>query len=141
MVRYAPALLCDATIQQLLPHLDALSIEKVEQSDAGLRLWANVRARTATCLSCGTAPGRVHGRHCRELADVPIAGVAAKICLQVRRFICGNAACTVRTFVEQVDGVTRRRLRSTDRVRKSLTSIGLAARTWPKLSSHSRCGR
>jgi hypothetical protein len=32
----------------------------------------------------------------------------------------------VRTFVEQVDGVTRRRLRSTDGLRRTLTAIGLA---------------
>ncbi|PRY21694.1 hypothetical protein CLV70_119116 [Pseudosporangium ferrugineum] len=46
----------------------------------------------------------VRAPNSRELTDVPIAGVAAKICLQVRRFICGNAACAVRTFVEQIDG-------------------------------------
>lgn len=32
----------------------------------------------------------------------------------------------MRTFVEQVDGLTRRRLRSTDGLRRTLTSIGLA---------------
>ncbi|GAA0587724.1 ISL3-like element IS469 family transposase [Paractinoplanes ferrugineus] len=52
--------------------------------------------------------------------------MATKIQLHVRRFICGNAACAVRTFVEQVDGVTRRRVRSTDGLRRTLTAIGLA---------------
>jgi transposase len=80
----------------------------------------------AICRSCGTASDRVHGRYSRELKDVAIAGVATKIWLHVRRFICGNAACAVRTFVEQVDGVTRRRLRSTDGLRRTLTAIGLA---------------
>lgn len=106
--------MCDATVQQLLPHLGALNIEKVERSDTSLRLRASVRAASATCLSCGTASERVHGRYWRELADVPIAGVAARIWLRVRRFVCGNASCAVRTFAEQVDGLTRRRLRSTD---------------------------
>lgn len=80
----------------------------------------------AVCRSCGTASDRVHGRYSRELSDVPIAGVATKILLRVRRFICGNAACTVRTFAEQVDGVTHRRVRSTDGLRRTLTAIGLA---------------
>ena len=44
----------------------------------------------------------------------------------MRRFLCGNTACTVRTFAEQVDGLTRRRLRSTDRLRGTLTAVGLA---------------
>lgn len=80
----------------------------------------------ATCRSCGTTSDRVHGRYSRELTDVPIAGVVTKIRLVVRRFLCGNAACAVRTFVEQVDGVTRRRVRSTDGLRRRLTAIGLA---------------
>ncbi|KUL25822.1 hypothetical protein ADL15_39635 [Actinoplanes awajinensis subsp. mycoplanecinus] len=45
---------------------------------------------------------------------------------RVRRFICGNTTCGARTFVEHVDGLTRRRLRSTDGLRQTLTSIGLA---------------
>jgi transposase len=109
-----------------LPHLGARNIEKVERLDTGLRLWASVRASSSTCLSCGTASERVHGRYCRELADVPIAGVAARIVLRVRRFVCGNAGCAVRTFVEQVDGLTRRRLRGTDGLRQTFTLIGLA---------------
>jgi transposase len=56
---------------------------------------------------------------------VPIAGVATKIRLQVHRFVCGNVGCRVRTFVEQIDGVTRRQLRSTDGLRQTLTSVGL----------------
>ncbi|WP_203745778.1 transposase [Actinoplanes cyaneus] len=68
----------------------------------------------------------MHGRYSRELRDVPIAGVATRIQLQVRRFICGNAACIPRTFVEQVDGVTCRRVRSTDGLRRTLTAIALA---------------
>ena len=99
---------------------------KVEQSDAGLRLWASVRALSVGCPSCGMASERVHGRYSREVADVPIAGVATRIWLQVRRLICGNADCAVRTFAEQIDGLTRRRLRSTDGLRRTFTQVGLA---------------
>jgi transposase len=72
------------------------------------------------------ASERVHGRYCRELADVPVAGMRVRIWLEVRRFVCGSAGCAVRTFVEQVDGLTRRRLRSTDGLRQAFTQIGLA---------------
>lgn len=91
-----------------------------------MRLWASVRASSATCLSSGSATKRVHGRYWRELADVPVAGTAVRIWLRVRRFVCGNAGCAVRTFAEQVDGLTRRRLRSTHGLRKTFTRIGLA---------------
>jgi zinc-finger of transposase IS204/IS1001/IS1096/IS1165 len=109
----------------LLPHLDALSIERIEHSGDALWMSASVRARTATCRFCGIASGRVYGRYSRELRDVSVAGATAKIRLQVRRFICVNAACTVRTFVEQVDGVTRRRLRTTG-LAAAMSAHGLA---------------
>ncbi|MBO3741786.1 ISL3 family transposase [Actinoplanes flavus] len=98
----------------------------MERSNAGLQLWASVRDRTAVCPTCGTATGRVHGRYLRQLTDTPVAGQPARILLRVRRFICANTSCVVRTFVEQVDGLTRRRLRSTDGLRQMLTAIGLA---------------
>ncbi|MEU8820450.1 ISL3 family transposase [Actinoplanes sp. NPDC048796] len=44
----------------------------------------------------------------------------------MRRFICANTACAVRTFVEQVNGLTRRRVRSTDGLLRMLTAIALA---------------
>ncbi|MFG1990968.1 ISL3 family transposase [Actinoplanes sp. NPDC048988] len=98
----------------------------MERSEAGLQLWASVRDRTAVCPTCGTATARVHGRYLRQLTDTPVAGQPTRILLRVRRFICANTACAVRTFVEQVNGLTRRRVRSTDGLLRMLTAIALA---------------
>lgn len=60
------------------------------------------------------------------MTDLPVAGRLVELFLTVRRFFCGNAACTSRTFVEQVNGLTRRRSRRSEPLRETLTSIGLA---------------
>ena len=48
------------------------------------------------------------------------------ILLRVRRFRCGNAACPVVTFAEQVEGLTSPHSRFTPLLRGLLTQIGLA---------------
>jgi hypothetical protein len=97
-------------VQQLLPQLGALKIEKVERFDTGLRLWASVQASFATCLSCGTASERIQGASA-AIGRCSDRRGAAGIWLRVRRFVCGNAGGAALTFFEQVDGLARRRLR------------------------------
>jgi hypothetical protein len=46
--------------------------------------------------------------------------------LEVRRLICDNAACGVRTFVEQVGGLTARQQRRTVGLRGMLERVALA---------------
>jgi hypothetical protein len=46
--------------------------------------------------------------------------------LQVRRFFCDNEGCSVRTFAEQVEGLTARHARKSPVLRTMLESIGLA---------------
>ena len=48
------------------------------------------------------------------------------LCLRVRRFICRVVSCGLRTFVEQVPGLTRRYSRWTERLRSTLAAVGLA---------------
>jgi hypothetical protein len=68
----------------------------------------------------------VHSRYQRRLADLPVAGRLVQLCLTVRRFFCVNTVCGMRTFAEQVAGLTRRRARRSEPLRTMLTSIGLA---------------
>jgi hypothetical protein len=60
------------------------------------------------------------------LTDAPVAGRLVRILLRVRRFFCGNPECRRKTFVEQVDGLTRRWSRMSEELRRMLTAIGLA---------------
>jgi hypothetical protein len=68
----------------------------------------------------------VHSRYERKLADAAVAGRRVEIRLLVRRFFCDGQGCGVRTFAEQVAGLTARYARRTVLLRGMLESIGLA---------------
>jgi len=55
-----------------------------------------------------------------------VAGRLVRILLRVRRFFCDNPDCGSKTFVEQVEGLTRRWSRISEKLRRMLTAIGLA---------------
>ncbi|MET8763591.1 transposase family protein [Lentzea sp. NPDC004782] len=52
-----------------------MAVEKVEQVQAGVRIWACAKASANACSSCGVAAHRVHSRYHRRVADVPVAGL------------------------------------------------------------------
>ena len=60
------------------------------------------------------------------LADTAIAGRSSYVVLQVRRFLCPNTGCDRRTFVEQLDGLTKAYARTTPLLRGILEKIALA---------------
>ena len=91
-----------------------------------MQIWAHPRAMQACCPGCGGESSRVHSRYERRLADAAVAGRRVEIRLRVRRFFCDGEGCGVRTFVEQVAGLTARYARCTVLLRGMLESIGLA---------------
>ncbi|WP_337918555.1 ISL3 family transposase [Actinopolymorpha pittospori] len=80
----------------------------------------------AECPRCGTAAVRVHSSYSRRLADTAVAGWPVVIKLQVRRFFCGVDACPVKTFAEQIPGLTTRYARRTPLLRKLLEAVAIA---------------
>jgi transposase len=110
----------------LLPHLDGVEVSEVVETSVGVVLHAAARSAEQNCPACSVASGRVHSRYERRLADLPVAGRLLELCLTVRRFFCLNTACGMRTFAEQVAGLTRRRARRSEPLRAMLTSIGMA---------------
>lgn len=103
-----------------------MRVERVQRGLGQVVIEARVRGVTATCPRCGQGSGRVHGRYVRRLRDAAVGGVQVVISLKVRRFRCGNVACPVVTFAEQVAGLTRPHSRFTPLLRGLLTQIGLA---------------
>lgn len=91
-----------------------------------MQITVSARQAGAACAQCGDASTRVQSRYVRTLADTPLAGRQVSIQLRVRRFFCINAGCPVRTFVEQVEGLTTRYARRTPLLRTMLEAIGLA---------------
>jgi hypothetical protein len=84
---------------------------------------------------------RVHSRYQRQLADSASGGQEMLICLQARRFICGNAVCAKATFAEQVPGLTTRYGRRTSGLEEVLQAIALAlgGRAGARLTARLAC--
>jgi transposase len=110
----------------LLPHLTGVVVEQVEQTCSGVLVWARAKAEDGVCPSCGEPSRRVHSRYHRGLADGSVAGQPVVLRLHMRRFCCDNHDCPVRTFAEQVDGLTTKHARRTSLCRTALEHIGLA---------------
>jgi transposase len=110
----------------VFPHLGGVRIDRVDRSVAGLWIWCRAVAVMAECRACGAASSRVHGRYQRRLDDLAVGGEPVVIWLTVRRFLCRNAVCDQRTFVEQIPGLTWRYGRRSRVLQRALEAIGLA---------------
>lgn len=91
-----------------------------------IRIGVRCRTRGARCPGCGSWSGRVHGSYLRFPADLPMSGRRVVLRLRVRRFTCQDVSCGRRTFVEQVEGLTRRYGQRTERMRSAPAEVGLA---------------
>jgi transposase len=69
---------------------------------------------------------QVHDRYRRGLAGLGCGGRPVQVVLEVRRFYCGNPACEVATFAEQVPGLTGWYQRRTAPLRALLEKVALA---------------
>jgi transposase len=101
-------------------------VERVQQVEQGVQIWAHGRASTAACPHCGRASARVHSRYQRRLADAAVGGRRVVIRLGMRRFFCDHTDCRARTFTEQIPGLTTRYARRSPLLRRMLEAIGLA---------------
>lgn len=68
----------------------------------------------------------MHSRYDRQVSDAAIAGRPVVVRLQVRRLFCDSPDSPVRTFAEQVPGLTSPYARRTPMLRGMLEAIGLA---------------
>ncbi|MEV6985710.1 ISL3 family transposase [Sphaerisporangium sp. NPDC051017] len=110
----------------LFPHLAALVVDEVTDHGQYVLVTARTPNAPAVCWACGSPSARVHGHYRRLLRDLPAAGRPVLIALTVRRLICQNPACPVRTFAEPVPGLTQRHARRTMLLRRLLELMSLA---------------
>jgi len=110
----------------VLPHLSGAEVEGVERKGNHIVVRAHAAGLGAACPACGRPGQRVHSRYQRTLDDAAIAGTPVLIRLRVRRFFCESDGCSVRTFAEQVDGLTTPYARRSPLLRGMLEAIGLA---------------
>src|SRR6516164_6105002 len=110
----------------LFPQLADLDLVYVEDLGGGVRITARTRTALLACRGCGVVSTRVHDRYRRRLADLACGGRPVQVVLEARRFRCGNPACPVATFAEQVPGLTGWYQRRTAQLRGLLERVALA---------------
>lgn len=91
----------------------------------GVLIRASCTAPHVAYPSCATPSRRVHGRYERTLLDLPAAGREVLVRLRVRRFRCATPVCPVKTFTEQINGVSVPWARRTVAATAALAQIGL----------------
>jgi transposase len=110
----------------LFPQLAGLDLESVEDTGEGVRITARTGTAPQACQECRTVPAGVHDRYWRYPADLGCGGRPVRVALEVRRFRCGSPACPVKTFAEQVPGLTAWYQRRTCGLRAELEKVALA---------------
>src|SRR5690348_13263482 len=110
----------------LFPHLAGLDLEHAEDLGEVVRITARTRTAVLACRGCGVLSSQVHDRYWRGLADGGCGGRPVQVVLEVRRFCCGNPACEVATFAEQVPGLTSWYQRRTASLQALLEKVALA---------------
>ena len=119
--------MCEVRLEDLLPQLAGVRVEKVEASGDLLRIAARTwDDAAAACPGCGTESDWVHSRYVRHVADEAVGGRAVVIDLSVRRLYCENPGCAKNTFAEQVTGLTVRYQRRTLALQKVVDAVAAA---------------
>ncbi len=83
-------------------------------------------ALSSACPRCNIPSRRVHSYYTRRPKDLPLAGLAVGLFLQVRRFRCLNPACQTATFAEGLPQLIAPTAQRTRRLNLSLHSLALA---------------
>jgi len=121
------SVLCDELLDVAFPHLESVLVERVSVEGGVVRVSARTHDGVGLpCPDCGTVSCRVHSRYQRHLADLAVGGRSVVIDLSVRRLFCDAPYCPRRTFVEQVEGLSRRYCRYTPGLLEVLGKAGLA---------------
>jgi hypothetical protein len=79
-----------------------LRVEHVRTQPEAVELQLVTTMPTASCPICTGLASRVHSRYTRTLSDLPCAGRALRIVLQVRKFCCTVAEGPRRIFAERL---------------------------------------
>jgi transposase len=83
-------------------------------------------APAAACPLCGYETHRVHSRYTRRREDLPCLGRCMRLQFAVRRFVCPLLDCPRRIFAERLPGFAAPWARTTDRLCRTQTDIGLS---------------
>src|SRR5438477_3624299 len=112
----------------LLHDLSGLQLHHVFEEEQLITFVLITNSTQAVCPDCRRPSTRVHSRYTRTLADLPWAGRALRLKVQVRRFFCpgSKAQCGRLTFTERLPDLAEHYARRTTRLRMVLRQLGFA---------------
>jgi hypothetical protein len=102
-----------------------VSLETLEVHHQTIIVHLQATSSTALCPRCGTPGSRVHSRYERTIADGAFGGRYLVLKLRVRKWICREASCSQHLTASRFPELVQRYARMTDRLLKTLQSIGV----------------
>lgn len=110
----------------ILPDPTHLHLDHVRLDADVITLLVAGKENRAPCPLCGQHAERVHSHYRRTLADLPWNGVAVRLHLTVRRFVCEAEDCPRRIFAERFPTLAAPYARRTNRLADILELVGFA---------------
>jgi len=104
----------------------SLRVVAILFDDDGIAIRAVVEGSGVCCPVCGESSHRIHSRAIRTLADLPWAGIAIHLQVQVRKLCCDNPSSPQQIFSERPAGIARSSARRTERQREALLDVAVA---------------
>ena len=99
-----------------LPKGSGVRVTEVVVENGRLVLNVSSLSTKATCPYCGVGSNRVSNHYYRRPADIPFAGYAVQLQMEVACFFCENVDCEHCTFAERFPAVVKPYGRRTDRL-------------------------
>jgi DNA-binding NarL/FixJ family response regulator len=107
----------------LLPWLSWLDLDEI--CDDGNRITFHLTSRQkAACPSCDQPSEELHSEYQRKIADLPCAGMAVRLQVQVRKFYCQDRDCPQIVFCERLSSLAAPYARRTERLRSEQRQVG-----------------
>jgi len=112
-------------IDQLFPWLSWLQLDELHVAEQTLTLILTSMPNESSCPLCARSSAAIHSRYERRIADLPCAGMAIRLQVQVRKFFCRNPHCTRMVFSERLPMVAAAYGRRTYRLQAEQHQLGL----------------
>jgi len=103
-----------------------LCLDGIEIGEEVIVLSVSSNNPTNLCPFCGIPSSRVHSHYQRYPADLPLAGFAVRLDMNVRRFFCDNSDCERSIFTERMPSVLASYARRTNRLASQQQQVAFA---------------
>ena len=111
----------------LSPDESQLCIDRIEMEEGVIALSVSSTSPTSLCPLCGIPSDQVHSHHQRQPDDLPLAGYAVRLDMNVRKFFCKNNDCKRAIFCERMPSILAPYARCTNRLVDQQQQVAFAS--------------